>query len=157
KFNDLVWPDVKESLLKVSGSTDATVTFKMHSIADVFPEKTVAALPADEPIYAGALIRLQTFRDVLPARREVQKQEFAKDLELEPKGGQVVALERFESISGIMSYGDIALKVTFAISLAFIIGITAYMHVMSKTSDIGILRTYGLSPWSIAWVYTLEL
>src|SRR5262249_45325550 len=82
---------------------------------------------------------------------------FGEELELEPKGGQVVALERFEAISGVMESGSLALWVTFIVGLFFLIGITATMHIQSKTGDIGILRTYGVSPLSIAWVYGLEM
>jgi ABC-type antimicrobial peptide transport system permease subunit len=103
-----------------------------------------------------AIVRLNSFRDVLPARRALEAA-LGEELEIEPKGGQVVALERFESISDAMEYGYLAMQITYAVSLMFIIGITAYMHVMSKTSDIGILRSYGLSPRSIGAVYTLEL
>ncbi len=155
KFAEVVWPDVKEAAEKIGGGT-AKFTVAARPISEIFPESALPKLPANEELYSGAVIRLKTFHDVLPARRVVTD-EMGDAVELEPKGAQVAALERFESISGMMEWGYLGLQVTFAGILVFIIGITSYMHISSKTGDIGILRTYGLSPRSIAWVYGLEL
>jgi ABC-type lipoprotein export system ATPase subunit len=149
--------DLRSILSKASmGGEPKIASVELQPVSNLFPSATLPVLSASDPIYVDAILRLKSFRDVLPARHVVE-QKYDEDLEIEPKGAQVVALERFESINGIMEYGYFALQVTFIISLTFIIGITAYMHIMSKTSDIGILRSYGLSPRSIAWVYAIEL
>ena len=164
--NDKTKPDgdrIEAALKPFLKGGKAKLTFKERPISDILPENELPPLETDVPVYSEAVVRVQSFRDVLPARRTVSSKFNAKDakesnrLEIEPKGGQVVALERLESIGNVTRYGNVALQLTFFISLFFVIGITSYMHISSKTADIGILRTYGLSPGSIAWVYALEL
>ncbi|MBY0232684.1 MAG: ATP-binding cassette domain-containing protein [Gemmataceae bacterium] len=155
KFEAVHWPEIKATLVKLTGG-EAVLEYQKQPASALFSEASLASLPDNEEVYSEAVLRLKGFQNVLPARRVVEKAH-GDAFEIEPKGGQVTALERFESISTVMGSGYIALQATFALFLAFLIGITAYMHITSKTSDIGILRSYGLSPPSIAWVYFLEL
>jgi hypothetical protein len=157
KFQAILDSEIRETVAQVSqGGQIRIESCEKQPLSSLFPEASLPRLAADEPVYVDAIVRLKSFHDVLPARRALEAA-LGQELEIEPKGGQVVALERFESISAAMDYGYLAMQIAYAVSLTFIIGITAYMHVMSKTSDIGILRSYGLSPRSIGTVYALEL
>ncbi len=160
KFETVTWKsmEIEETLDKLCPGCVPKFQYETQPISALFSTATLPPFPAgsEDEVYVEAVVRLTDFRSVIPGRRAVEA-EYGEQMVLKPKGGQVVALERFESISGIMKYGHLGLQFTFVVSLMFLIGMTAYMHVSSKTSDIGILRSYGLSPRSIAWVYTLEL